>query len=38
MTTALALADHAAIMVHGRVANQGTPQEMADAALTAYLA
>ena len=38
VTTALALADHAAIMVHGRVANQGTPQEMADAALTAYLA
>ncbi|MGH9091975.1 MAG: ABC transporter ATP-binding protein, partial [Acidimicrobiales bacterium] len=37
MTTALAVADHAAIMVHGRVVQQGSPDEMAHAALGAYL-
>ncbi len=37
VTTALAVADRAAIMVHGRIARQGTPAEMADAALGAYL-
>jgi branched-chain amino acid transport system ATP-binding protein len=35
--TALGVADRAAIMVHGRVAHEGTPQEMADAAQSAYL-
>ena len=38
VTTALAVADHAAIMVHGRIEQQGTPAEMADAALSVYLA
>jgi len=38
VTTALAVADHAAIMVHGRIEQQGTPAEMADAALSIYLA
>ena len=38
VTTALAVADHAAIMVHGRIEQQGTPSEMADAALSIYLA
>jgi len=38
VTTALAVADHAAIMVHGRIEQQGTPTEMADAALSIYLA
>jgi len=38
VTTALAVADHAAIMVHGRIEQQGTPVEMADAALSIYLA
>lgn len=35
--TALGVADRAAIMVHGRVAHEGTPKEMADAAQSAYL-
>jgi branched-chain amino acid transport system ATP-binding protein len=35
--TALGVADRAAIMLHGRVAHEGTPEEMADAARTAYL-
>jgi len=35
--TALGVADGAAIMLHGRVAYEGTPQEMADAAQSAYL-
>lgn len=38
VTTALAVADHAAIMVHGRIEQHGTPSEMADAALSIYLA
>jgi branched-chain amino acid transport system ATP-binding protein len=38
VTTALAVADHAAIMVHGRIEQQGTPSEMAEAALSVYLA
>ena len=38
VTTALSVADRAAIMVHGRIAKSGTPGEMADAALGAYLA
>ena len=37
VSTALGVATHAAIMLHGRVAHQGAPQEMADAALAAYL-
>jgi branched-chain amino acid transport system ATP-binding protein len=35
--TALGVADRAAIMVHGRVAHDGTPAEMAAAAHAAYL-
>ncbi len=35
--TALGVADRAAIMLHGRIAHEGTPQEMADAAQGAYL-
>jgi branched-chain amino acid transport system ATP-binding protein len=35
--TALGLADRAAIMLHGRVAHEGTPAEMAAAAESAYL-
>jgi branched-chain amino acid transport system ATP-binding protein len=35
--TALGVADRAAIMLHGRIAAEGTPAEMADAAETAYL-
>ena len=35
--TALGVADRAAIMVHGRVAHEGTPEEMAEAAQSAYL-
>jgi branched-chain amino acid transport system ATP-binding protein len=38
VTTALAVATRAAIMVHGRIQQEGTPQEMADAALSVYLA
>ena len=35
--TALGVADRAAIMLHGRIAHEGTPAEMADAAESAYL-
>ena len=35
--TALGVADRAAIMLHGRIAHEGTPSEMADAAQAAYL-
>jgi branched-chain amino acid transport system ATP-binding protein len=35
--TALGVADRAAIMLHGHIAHEGTPQEMADAAQGAYL-
>ena len=35
--TALGVADRAAIMLHGRVAHEGTPADMADAAQSAYL-
>ncbi len=35
--TALGVADRAAIMLHGRIAHQGTPRDMADAAQGAYL-
>ena len=35
--TALAVADRAAIMLHGRIAHEGTPAEMAGAAAGAYL-
>ena len=35
--TALGVADRAAIMLHGRVVHEGTPEEMADAAQAAYL-
>jgi branched-chain amino acid transport system ATP-binding protein len=35
--TALGVADRAAIMLHGRVAHEGTPEEMAHAAESAYL-
>jgi branched-chain amino acid transport system ATP-binding protein len=38
VTTALAVATRAAIMVHGRIQQEGTPQEMAEAALSVYLA
>ena len=38
VTTALAVATRAAIMVHGRIEQEGTPGEMADAALSVYLA
>jgi branched-chain amino acid transport system ATP-binding protein len=38
VTTALAVADRAAIMVHGRIDQEGTPDAMADAALGVYLA
>jgi branched-chain amino acid transport system ATP-binding protein len=37
VSTALGLADRAAIMLHGRIAHEGTPEEMADAAQVAYL-
>jgi branched-chain amino acid transport system ATP-binding protein len=37
VTTALSAATRAAIMLHGRVHRVGTPDEMADAALGAYL-
>ncbi|MGA2307123.1 MAG: ABC transporter ATP-binding protein [Acidimicrobiales bacterium] len=37
VSTALGIADGAAIMLHGRIAHHGTPDEMADAALAAYL-
>ena len=35
--TALGVADRAAIMLQGRIAHEGTPSEMADAAQGAYL-
>jgi branched-chain amino acid transport system ATP-binding protein len=35
--TALGVADRAAIMLHGRVAHEGTPADMAEAAQSAYL-
>jgi branched-chain amino acid transport system ATP-binding protein len=38
VTTALSVATRAAIMVHGRIQQEGTPREMADAALSVYLA
>jgi len=38
VTTALSVATRAAIMVHGRIEQEGTPQQMADAALSLYLA
>jgi branched-chain amino acid transport system ATP-binding protein len=38
VTTALSVATRAAIMVHGRIEQEGTPQAMADAALSVYLA
>jgi branched-chain amino acid transport system ATP-binding protein len=38
VTTALSVATRAAIMVHGRIQQEGTPREMADAALRVYLA
>jgi branched-chain amino acid transport system ATP-binding protein len=38
VTTALSVATDAAILLHGRVHRQGTPSDMADAALGAYLA
>jgi branched-chain amino acid transport system ATP-binding protein len=38
VTTALSVATRAAIMVHGRIQQEGTPREMADAALQVYLA
>jgi len=37
VTTALSVATRAAIMVHGRVQQEGTPGEMAEAALGVYL-
>ncbi len=38
VTTALTVATRAAIMVHGRIEQEGTPKEMGDAALSVYLA
>jgi branched-chain amino acid transport system ATP-binding protein len=38
VTTALSVATRAAIMVHGRIEQEGSPQAMADAALSVYLA
>lgn len=37
VTTALSVATRAAIMVHGNVQHEGSPAEMADAALSVYL-
>jgi branched-chain amino acid transport system ATP-binding protein len=37
VSTALGIANQAAIMLHGRIAHQGSPADMADAALGAYL-
>jgi branched-chain amino acid transport system ATP-binding protein len=37
VTTALGVANRAAILLHGQVYREGSPQEMADAALGAYL-
>lgn len=38
VTTALGVADRAAIMVHGHIESVGTPEQMGEAALSAYLA
>ncbi len=38
VTTALSVADRAAIMVHGHIQAEGLPEEMAEAALSSYLA
>jgi branched-chain amino acid transport system ATP-binding protein len=38
VTTALTVATHAAIMVHGRIEQERSPQAMSDAALKVYLA
>ncbi len=38
VTTALTVATHAAIMVHGRIQQEGSPREMSEAALSVYLA
>ena len=38
VTTALSVATRAAIMVHGRIQQEGTPAEMAEAAVNVYLA
>ncbi len=38
VTTALSVADRAAIMLHGRIEQEGTPAEMGEAAMSAYLA
>ena len=38
VTTALSVATRAAIMVHGRIQQEGTPEEMGEAAFGAYLA
>jgi branched-chain amino acid transport system ATP-binding protein len=37
VTTALSVATRAAIIVHGRVQQEGSPQEMSEAALRSYL-
>jgi branched-chain amino acid transport system ATP-binding protein len=37
VTTALSVATRAAIMLHGRIQQEGTPENMAEAALSAYL-
>lgn len=37
VTTALSVATRAAIMLHGRIEQEGTPDDMAEAALGAYL-
>jgi branched-chain amino acid transport system ATP-binding protein len=37
VATALSVATRAAIMVHGRITQEGTPKEMAEAALSVYL-
>ncbi len=37
VTTALSVATRAAIMVHGRIQQEGTPAEMAEAAVNVYL-
>jgi branched-chain amino acid transport system ATP-binding protein len=38
ITTALSVATRAAIMVHGRIEQEGMPREMAEAAFSVYLA
>jgi ABC-type Fe3+/spermidine/putrescine transport system ATPase subunit len=37
VTTALLVATRAAIMVHGKIEQEGTPEDMATAALSVYL-